>query len=148
MGAVPQHQIMKDMLDIYNCERFERPRGLNLQTNTSRFTKYFEKTYNIHAPYQPDNKIKLADKIIIYPTHYFCTPKNGQPCYATHEFNASWQDSHQRRVKLALGQLAVIRFKENVALNTLDLPLKDNEKLLFKVPLGKGKTLALIKTTT
>lgn len=146
MGATPKHEIMKDMLDKYSADIFEKPQGLNLQANTSRFTKYFEQKYKITGPYLQNNTIKLTDTSVIYPAHYFCKPQEGLINYASHEFNASWQESHQRRVKYRLGKLSLVRFKRNPHKKTTNLPIMENEKVIFKVKTGKGKTLALIKT--
>lgn len=146
MGVMPQHEIMKDMLDKYDIEAFEKPQGLNLQTNTSRFTKYFEQKYRINGPYLQNNTIKLTDTSIIYPVHYFCKAQEGLVNYASHEFNASWQESHQRRIKYKFGRLSLVRFKRNTHSNEIKLPIAENEKIVFKVKTGKEKTLALIKT--
>lgn len=146
MGAAPQHEIMKDMLDKYSVDLFEKPQGLNLQTNTSRFTKYFEQKYKISEPYSQNNTIKLNETSVIYPAHYFCKPQEGLINYSSHEFNASWQENYQRRIKYKLGKLSLVRFKKNVQSATRNLPIMENEKVIFKITTGKGKTLALIKT--
>lgn len=145
MGASAHNEIMRDLFDAYNQDSFEKPQGLNQQTNTSRFTNYFAKKFNLKAPYSANNRIELRANNVIYPSYYFCVPQPGEINYASHEFNASWQDGYQRRIKLRIGQYRLVRFKKNMAIESRELPLAINERIIVKLNTSKTKVLALIK---
>lgn len=147
LGAEKHSKIIKEILRIYDSTSLIKEGKLNLQPNTVIFTKYFEETFNISAPYNEENTLTLEDGCIIYPSHYFCTPKSNLPNYTTHLFNGSWLSPFSRKNKLSLWGFTLSRFKRKANNIKSSLEVEQNEKIIFSIKISKNKTYALIKTT-
>lgn len=145
MGAKKKNSIIKNLLDEYDGLSFITADGsYNLETNTSRISRYFDREFGLKPPYDGQNRTELADNIVLYPSYYFCTPDKGKINYAIHLFNGSWVDGFSRKLKFVLGNYSLIRFKrEHYRNNTM--PLSLNEKILFSVKVSSKKTYSLIK---
>lgn len=148
MGCKPGHPFMRDILAQYNSEEFVTRDGINTEPNTYRFTQYFEHKFDVAEPYSGDKILTLEKEAIIYPTHYFCTPQNDLPNFAIHHFDGSWEYGYKRRNKLTcFSGYKIVRFRRQKHIESLDLPLTLNEKILLKIKLRKDVLYCLTKTS-
>jgi Glycosyltransferase sugar-binding region containing DXD motif len=145
MGATKGNVIINNLLNYYLTANFETAKGLNMQTNTSRITNYFERKFGLKKPYDGKSTWLLDDNSAIYPDSHFCTPVDGSENFAIHHFNGSWLDGYSRRNKCNLfGKYIIARFRKNSKVNSDILPLYDQEKLLSSFKLSDTVTYGLI----
>ena len=90
IGAVPNNNIICDLLDTYKDSSFIKEDGsLDISPNPQRFLNYFEERYGITLT-DGKNCINLSNDGIIYPYCYFCQPEENKVSYAIHHFAGSW----------------------------------------------------------
>lgn len=135
MAAEPKNDIIKNLLKEYDNIPFIKNGQLDQTTNTARITKYFEQNFGLKKPYNPDEKIKLTEKSIIYPSYYFCNPKDGKENYSIHHYNGSWVDAYSRKLILNFKNFRIVRFHKRKNIKDDKLPILNGEKILtiFKI---------------
>lgn len=90
IGAVPNNNIISDLLDTYKDTSFIKADGsLDTSPNPQRFLNYFEERYGITLT-DGKNCINLSNDGVIYPYCYFCQPEENKVNYAIHHFAGSW----------------------------------------------------------
>lgn len=111
IGANPNLEIYKEILDVYKTKRFYNNDGtLNLTTVVTTTTQILSN----HNNHELDNGVFQIGGINIYPTEYFC-PKNyytgemmiTSKTVAIHHYDASWKsnkDKLKKRVIKLLGK--------------------------------------------
>lgn len=142
MGAEPQNHIITDLLAEYDDLHFVEKNSMNLVTNTTRISLYFTKKFGLTQPYDGMQTTLLTEHAVIYPAHFFCTPKFNHENFSIHHFNGSWCPSYDRKDKLTLFGWTFARLKKQR--DTGDLPLSQNEKIVIKLPVSKKKLYVLI----
>ena len=149
MGAEPNSPIIRDLLKEYEKIHFLREGGeMDTTTNTMRISKYFERKFALSPPYKSTATTELQPGIILFPSSHFCTPEKGKENYAIHHFDGSWlPDSYRRyfrEVIFKLWRLKLIKFRKRLGMEDGDLPLMEEEKLLFQSSFRSGEILGLI----
>lgn len=144
MGAEANNKIISDLLKEYDDISFIENGSFNLTTNTSRITKYFIKNFNYKKTYNPDKEFILNNYSKIYPSYYFCTPKNNEKNYSIHHFNGSWTDSYSRKQLFAIKNYKIIRFHKRKTAKDNKFPLIKGEKILYKFRI-LNYTICIIK---
>lgn len=142
MGARPGSKIIGDLLNIYHDRTFIINDQFDMQPNTVKVTKYFEKEFNIHPPYKGEEAITLMDNCVVYPYYFFCTPKPNHPNYSIHLFDGSWIPGFARRDKISLFKFTLARFKKVANNEVLDLGIKDT--VIFSINISKQIKYAII----
>ena len=146
MGAVKNQRIVSDLYQYYETAEFISDGGLNITPNTQLITEYFEKQFDLRAPY---DGLKVADLSLsekIYPCGYFCTPSAHSKNYAIHHFNGSWVDGYTRKTLFSYGRFSIIRFKKNLFTNKASYPLLTGEKLILSVKISELKTYGIVSS--
>ena len=138
MGSVPGGYVIRDLLSHYCNKSFILPDGtLDMTPNTQLIADQF-KSYGLLPPYEYDQvfRLKLDGKNIIYPSGYFCTPKNGVKSFAMHHFGGSWVDDFKLvfRVDLPIGLLALYKRKKFTG---KDIPLPAGFRLRGMINFGR-----------
>lgn len=121
IGAAPEMEIFKEVLNVYKTKRFyNNDSTLNLTTVVTVTTKIL----STHEKHQLDNNVIQIGGINIYPTEYFC-PKNyytgemmiTSNTVAIHHYDASWKsnkDKLKRKIINILGERLtriIVKFK-------------------------------------
>lgn len=146
MGATPKSPIIQDLLDEYKKIHFVHNGKLDLTTNVTRISKYFEKKFNLTPPYNGNITTKISDKAFIYPSYFFCTPKSGQENYSIHHFNGSWVEPCIRKIIISTSKWRIIKFKNREShINQGEPFFLTNEKVVILKRIGKNKIFALVK---
>lgn len=133
MGAEINNKIISDLLSEYDNIAFIEDGNFNLTTNTSRITRYFIENYNYKKSYNPNNEYILDSDSKIYPSYYFCTPKDNMKNYSIHHFNGSWINSYSRKQIFCFKNYKFIRFHKRKTAKDNILPIIENEKIIFKL---------------
>jgi len=129
-------------LTINSVEDFNYE-GFNRFGYSDEENEYFKNKFNIKEPYNGESTTKINEKSIIYPYYYFCTPRDNFDNFSIHHFNGSWKPSHERKDKFNLfNRFIISRFKKK---GIGDLPITQNEKILFSIRLSNLKSYVLIK---
>lgn len=145
MGAEPGNPIIKALLDDYERRDFVLPDGtLDLTPNTQRISEILERDFGVLAPYDPDVKLDLNGAGVIYPSYFFCTPKDGCENYSIHHFNGSWLDGYSRKSYFRIGGFSLVRLKRKKN-KSMVVPLLKGEKLLGSIDISKKYSLMLVK---
>lgn len=145
MGAEKNCNIISELLAIYNKIHFEINDGLDLETNIIKITKYFQEKFNLHPPYDGSKTTHLTKNCTIFPSSYFCTPELDCDNFAIHHFNGSWLPSYTRKDKLNIFNLFIFsRLIKNNKGNE-KLPISQNEKIIFSIPIKNNKKYILIR---
>ncbi len=149
IGAVPHHEIIKHLLNVYNELEFIRSDGSYNQTpNPTLFTNVLKKNYNIENTYIKKGRVKITENCWLYPYTYFCT--DNKNAYAIHHYSGSWRPAWRLRDKFSfsfLGQKYLIRkYKYKIKHGVGEpMPQHSNEKILFSIPTGLHSWFRLIK---
>lgn len=143
MGAEPGSVIVSELLAQYDGLHFINPDGsYNQQTNTVRVSNYFGDKYGVLPPYDGAKITKLGHDGVIYPSWFFCTPVAGKPNYSIHLFNGSWLDGWNRKTKLKIGCLSIVRFRR--VHHTKTIPLQPGEQIILKLYVSFKKFYAIV----
>lgn len=146
MASSKESTIIKGLLSDYDKINFEVNGQLNLEPNTFKISRFFSSEFNLNPPYNGSLQSNLTDNAIIYPSYYFCSPEYEKINYSIHHFSGSWLPSHRRKNKLNLfNKFIIARFKKNR--DKGDLPLTNNEKILFTIKFSKVVSYSLIIKT-
>ena len=150
MAAEKNNKIISDLFSEYDNLHFIINGKMDQTTNTKRISEYLRKNFNLKTPYDGTQTTKLCDKHIIYPSYYFCTPEKYKENYSIHHFNGSWLDpsekkAYSRKLYFKIGDLKLIRFKKKINVSDDNIPLDDNEKILFSFNISKRKKICLIR---
>ena len=133
LAAEKGNEIVSDLLAEYDDIPFVKPDGsFDMKPNTARITKYFAERFGVHPPYDPTQSVTPAPGVVIYPSHYFCTPEPGKENYSIHLFNGAWLNRYSRKRHFSIGRLELARFRRQRKKGSL--PLKVGERLLFMIP--------------
>ena len=145
MGACAQNTVIEKLLRPYDTKQFTTADGqYDLTPNTGLISEIFSREFGLIKPYRDDNITKLAADAVIYPSHYFCTPRPDYPSYAIHHFNGSWFDEYSRKLLFRIKQYKFIRLKRNKVRSAL-LPLQAGETKIWQWGLGKRYSLLLVQ---
>lgn len=150
IGAVPQHQIVKDLFAEYDDIDFIKPDGgFNLTTNPMYFAKVFKEKYGIADTFVTKDRVKITENAYIYPFTYFCTDNAG--AYAVHHYTGSWKPDWNVRDKFAISlggkkKLIVRKYKKNR--DGSEMPFSSDEKVLCSVKTSKRSRLFLLIKTS
>ncbi|EKT54175.1 hypothetical protein [Providencia burhodogranariea] len=143
MASSKESNIIKGLLSGYDKIKFEVDGQLNLEPNTFKISRFFSRKFNLNPPYDGSLQSNLTDNAIIYPSYYFCSPEYEKINYSIHHFSGSWLPSHKRKNKLNLcNKFIIAKFKKNR--DKGDLPLANNEKILFTINFSKVVSYSLI----
>jgi len=133
MGAQKQSFIIDRLLKDYDDRHFILPDGSYDQTtNTVTISRFFEKEYGLKKPYDGTSKTLLGEDGFLEPYWVFCAPQNDKPNYGIHHFNGSWIDGYKRKSIFSCGKFTFAKFKKMKHTSTNVLPLKPNEKILWR----------------
>lgn len=143
MASEKNGKIVNALLSEYDGLAFLRQDGTyDLTTNTVRVSRLFENQYGLCAPYTGSETTKLGTDGIIMPSWYFCRPVEGKENYAIHHFNGSWLDGWNRKTKIKIGKLSLVRFRKVFKTNTI--PMANNESIIMKIKTAKKCFYALV----
>ncbi|QBY43960.1 glycosyltransferase [Arsenophonus nasoniae] len=144
MGSVPRSDFIYELLNYYKNKKFNNGKKLDLEPNTLKISRFFQKKYNLNPPYDEYEKTELKKGMVIYPSYYFCSPKDGKKNYAIHLFEGSWITTYTRKDKLKLfGKLIFTRFtKKND--NNDSLPLNEREFIILKFKISSNKIYTIL----
>ena len=150
MGAEKNNKIISDLLDEYKDLHFVVKGKMDQTTNTKRISEYLQRHFKISIPYDGTQKTELCTNCVIYPSYYFCTPEKNKENYSVHHFNGSWLDpserkSYSRKQYFRIGRLKLVKFKKNLNVEGNDIPLHDNEKILFSFNVSQRKKICLLR---
>lgn len=147
IGATKNHQIINDLLSIYDHLDFELQDGqLDTTPNPKRFYVYFKQHYNLTDLKNGTLTSEFQKNCFIYPWWLFCVPATGKDNYAIHHFNGSWLDTWKRKLifKIKFGNYIYIFSKFKKCLDNQDkIVLSDDESLLFKFRLSQKRIYCL-----
>lgn len=145
MGSTPGQRIISGLLTEYNDISFFIDDKVNLQTNTDRISKYFDKNFNLTKPYNglTTTNISLTEKI--YPYTFFCTKKKGCTNYSIHHFDGSWIEDIYIKTKITIWRYKIVRYKFKVKSNRDEIKIDGNESLIFTISIGLKRKYCLIK---
>ncbi len=139
IGAVPDCQIIKDLIEVYDDIDFIKPDGsFNLTTNPIYFAKVFKEKYALEDVFVTKDCLQITNNAYIYPYTYFCT--DNVKAYAVHHYSGSWKPDWNVRNKfsLSLGKkksLVLRKYKKNR--DGSEMPFDGNEKILFSLKTSK-----------
>lgn len=150
MGAEKDNHIISELLQEYDNLHFIVNGKMNQTTNTKRITNYFEQHFGLHPPYDGTQKTELCKKHFIYPSYYFCTPELNKENYSIHHFNGSWLDtpekrSYFRKLCLKISRLKLVIFIKRTGAETDNVPLEDNEIIVFSYNIFNRLKICLIR---
>lgn len=149
IGAVPHHEIIGNLLNLYDKLEFVNSDGSYNQTaNPFFFASVFKDFYGIEDTYIKKGRVKILENCWIYPYTYFCT--NNKKAYAIHHYSGSWRPAWRLRNKLAfsfLGKKYLVRkYKYKIKHGLGEpMPQHDNEQILFSIPVGYHSWYKLIR---
>ena len=145
IGASKGNKIITDLLFEYNDLQFIENGQLNLTTNTSRITSYFERNYNLLRPFDASSITHLDSNSKIYPAYYFCTPEFDKVNYAIHHFNGSWVDGYSRKNYCQIGNYRFVKFKKKSNSSNSSFPILNFEKIVFLLNILGKRKFAILK---
>lgn len=146
IGSIKNHKIITDMLEIYDNLHFIKPNGrYNLKPIPKRFFDYFSDKYKLKLKNNSDKTIMLEQDVILYPYFYFSpVDKSVKNIHAIHHFADSWQEDWGIRTVINSKRFGLHLFKKHKKM-AKELPLLNNEELLFYLKLSNKKSIALVK---
>lgn len=141
IGTIPHHQMIKDLLAIYDHLKFDLGNGqFDMTPNPQRFNQYFKNNHDLKNLGNGDKVTEITKNCFLYPWWYFCLPLADQPNYAIHHFDGSWLELWKRKniFQFNLGRhyLVISKFKKRHN-SPAPLPLLENERLLLGFTLFK-----------
>lgn len=131
MGCEINNTIISDLLDKYQDIPFITNGQMDMTTNTSRISKYFEKKFNLNKPYNANEKTILDKDCIIYPSYYFCTKEENKTNYSIHHYNGSWKDGYTRKNIFSFKNFKIVKFHKDKNSSKDNLPLLQNEQIKY-----------------
>lgn len=145
IGTLPNSQIIKDFLAVYDNEVFVKPDGsLNLTTNPAYIGKVLAEKYGIEDTYVTKGRVKITDNAYIYPYTYFCT--DNPKAYAIHHYSGSWKPDYKITDKFSWkwngNRYTVRKYKKH---RDVPMPLQDGEQIIGSLKTTKKSTFVLIK---
>ena len=141
-GATAGNEYVKEMLDEYNDIPFIKDGEFDETTNIIRAGRHLAK-YGILPPFDDSRLVEFGRDYILFPSSYFCDPMQTGAGYATHLLAGGWVESFARRRYFSAGRLRVLRFKR-IKPEATKIPLHDDERLLFKLRIGKKRWMAFV----
>ena len=145
IGADKDCAVIDELLQLYEGIEFINNGEMDQTTNVIRFGNYFEKKYDFKKPYNKDLVTYFEEKIVVFPSHFFCTPEKDKVNYSIHHFNASWVDAWLRRKLLSVGNYKIVRYKKNKNFLGDDMPIFSNEKLIFELSISSNRKYCILK---
>ena len=145
MGACAQNIVIDKLLRPYDTKQFVTADGqYDMTPNTGVISEIFCREFGLVKPYRDDETTKLTADAVIYPSHYFCTPRQDKPGYAIHHFNGSWFDEYSRKLLFRIKRYKFIRLKRNKIRSAL-LPLQAGEIKIWQWALGARYSLLVVQ---
>lgn len=148
IGSIKDGDTVNALLSLYDDIPFVDSNGdFDITTSPVRYAHYYAEKYGFIRPlmgYDGTQTVKLADGILLYPYSYFCSKVEDKPNYAIHHFAGSWCHNYDRKDKFQLLGYKLIRMKRKKPQSEyINYPLKANEKVIFKLTLGKKHYLLI-----
>lgn len=146
IGAAPQNQIIKNMLEVYDDLDFIRPNRIpDLTPNTVRLVPVLQK-FGVKNVYSNGGIIEINPTSHIYPDGYFCVDTPDSFC--VHHFQASWLNEYdcKRNVRIPLGKnfwIGYYRYKKIKPDAEFKQYPETLVKKLFECNLGSRKKILL-----
>ncbi len=143
IGTLPQSEIVKNLLAVYDDEVFVKPDGTyNLTTNPVYFARVMKEKYGLDDVFVTEGRLKITDNAYIYPYFYFCT--DNKDAYAVHHYSGSWKPDWkvEDKMKLPFG-FVVRKYKKNR--DGEPMPLDDDERIIGQLSTSKRSKWTLIK---
>lgn len=145
IGSVKNYKILNDMIEIYDNLHFIKPNGrYNLKPIPKRFFKYFSKKYNLKLKNNSNKIITLEQGAVLYPYIYFYPKEININTYSIHHYADSWQEDWGVRTWFNTKKHSVHLFKKQKE-TAGELPLLNNEELIFYLKLSSKKSIAFVK---
>lgn len=146
IGACAGNDIICNMLSVYDKLEFIKDDGtIDYTPNTIRLERILREN---GAPkvYTETEAVKIKDKAMIYPIHYFCV--DDEKSFAVHHFTATWFDDFKERVKFILPWFGGKRLKLSKFIQQKPdaaFELKKNEKKLLELKVSKTRRWLLLE---
>jgi len=144
LGAEAGNHVIKELLKQYEKESFVKDGTLNMLPITMRMADYFKERFRVDKPFNPDEELELCKNSVIYPSYYFCTPKENKVNYVIHHYCASWVEDYKRVVLFNFANYRIVRYRKNKKNVSDEILLLKGEKILFQFPFLRYK-ICLIK---
>lgn len=148
IGASAKNEIIKAFMQDYENAHFILENGKfdNEEANVDKMGRYLAKEFSLQAPYNLEEKTILKEKMILFPYFYFYWPKEGEKNYSIHHFTGTQWPNYTRKEKFSFLNFKVVQYqKRSFVYHDDDREIKENEKLLFKVPISKVREWAILK---
>lgn len=145
MAASRKNKIIKDLLEEYNDIPFIKDDKMDLTTNTSRISLYFKNKFNLKKPYNPNEKVILCEKSVIFPGYFFNYKEDNKENYSIHHYNGSWLEGYSRKIIFKFKNYKLVRFHKRKNVKNTLLPLLHNEKIIKIISVLSYK-IVLIKS--
>jgi len=105
MGAIKNHPVLKDIIDIYENHSFILENGeLNTVATVQIITDYF-----VRKGFKMENRLQQISGMVIYPTEFFCPKAFGsnkikctKNTYSIHHYDFSWLEETGWKKKLRM----------------------------------------------
>lgn len=140
IGAIPNHPIIKELLEIYSSRRFIVQDGVyNEVTNNVEFARLFAR-HGVNVTALPkERETETLPRVRFYPVSLLCHPVDDLPNIAIHHETGTWLEPYQRKHVLDLPfGVRVIRMKKRKFATAMSpLNLLPAEKLMFSLGLGR-----------
>ena len=148
MASVPGDPIIGSLLKEYEGLHFMKNGVPDQTTNTDRITRHFRRNYGLAKSHyrKGEDTVFLDEKSVIFPSHFFCTPKPGEENYSIHHFSGSWIQPGKRKIIASFGNWQILKFTFRPG-ESATLPLVSDERLICKFSSGvkKKRALALVR---
>ena len=146
VGATPNNQIIKDLLDVYNGLKFVNDDGsFNLTPNPAYFGKVLSDKYNLKTHFLEQGSIEFYPKSVLYDCYLF--GKKNKTSYATHHYAGSWKPDwkivEKLKFRLFNNDYILRKYKKNH--RDAEFEVNDDEKIVFKIKTSKRSSLVLCK---
>lgn len=146
MGAEKENKLIGKMLQEYDSEPFILPDGsLNTLTNTKRITELIRREYSIPEKLNSSETLQLDDHIIVYPSHFFCTPAPGKENYSIHHFDGSWHENYIRQTLVKIGPYKLVHFWRKDSNKNFNYHPYGNERELTGLDVTKSHHFSIVK---
>ena len=142
IGCEPGNEVAAGLLAMYDNLPFVKDDGeLDQTPNPVRFIDHIAAVWNVR-PSDWTDTVRFGDGGVVFPWTYFL-PGGG---YTRHLYDASWLDPWVRKMWLKVGPFKILRFKRRKESSAPDFTLQAGERLLFSLPIGNRKRVALARS--
>lgn len=148
IGAVAKNELIKGFMRDYEDMHFDLGDGNfdDEEANVDKMSRYLAQEFHLQSPFDLSKITTLKDKMILFPYFYFYWPEKGEKNYSIHHFTGTQWPNYIRKDKFSFLGFNIVQYKKrSFVYDEDDREIRENEKLLFKVPISKIKEISIIK---